>query len=144
MAGSSSHSQNQQREREAAGKRDREGGKGEEAGMEERCRDGCRTFLVIAGVVFVPAIFHTLLPPNRPYITMNFIEMIFPPKSNEIMKCMFFQVSQTLPSRYVCETSFDVAHCLLMCYVTCKQQPTPSPYITIGKCICKQRKCACR
>ena len=35
------------------------------AGMKERCRDGCRTSLLIAGVVLVPAIFHTLLPPCR-------------------------------------------------------------------------------
>ena len=27
----------------------------------ERCRDGCRTSLLIAGVVFVPAIFYTSL-----------------------------------------------------------------------------------
>ena len=30
----------------------------------ERDRDGCRTFLLIDGVVFVPAIFHTLLPQD--------------------------------------------------------------------------------
>ena len=45
--------------------------------MKERCRDGCRTSLLIAGVVLVPAIFHTLLPPCNPYITIHFIEMIF-------------------------------------------------------------------
>ena len=28
--------------------------------MKESCRDGCRTSLLIAGVVLVPAIFHTL------------------------------------------------------------------------------------
>ena len=28
--------------------------------MKERCRDGCRTSLLIAAVVLVPAIFHTL------------------------------------------------------------------------------------
>ena len=44
----------------------------------ERCRDGCRTSLLIAGVVVVPAIFHTLLPPCHPYITIHFMEMIFP------------------------------------------------------------------
>ena len=37
----------------------------------ERCRDGCRTSLLIAGVVLVPAIFHTLLPPCHPYITIH-------------------------------------------------------------------------
>ena len=30
--------------------------------MKERCRDGCRTSLLIAGVVLVRNIFHTLLP----------------------------------------------------------------------------------
>ena len=45
--------------------------------MKERCRDGCRTSLLIAGVVLVPAIFHTLLPPCHPYITIHFMEMIF-------------------------------------------------------------------
>ena len=47
------------------------------AGMKERCRDGCRTSLLIAGVVLVPAIFHTLLPPCYPYINIHFMEMIF-------------------------------------------------------------------
>ena len=45
--------------------------------MKERCRDGCRTSLLIAGVFLVPAIFHTLLPPCHPYITIHFMEMIF-------------------------------------------------------------------
>ena len=44
--------------------------------MKERCRDGCRTSLLIAGVVLVPAIFHTSLPPCHPYITIHFMEMI--------------------------------------------------------------------
>ena len=43
----------------------------------ERCRDGCRTSLLIAGVVLVPAIFLTLLPSCHPYITIHFMEMIF-------------------------------------------------------------------
>ena len=43
----------------------------------ERCRDGCRTSLLIAGVVLVPAIFHTSLPPCHPYITIHFMEMTF-------------------------------------------------------------------
>ena len=47
------------------------------AGMKERCSDRCRTSLLIAGVVLVPAIFHTLLPPCHPYITIHFMEMIF-------------------------------------------------------------------
>ena len=46
--------------------------------MKERCRDACRTSLLIAGVVLVPAIFHHLLPPSHPYITIHFMEMIFP------------------------------------------------------------------
>ena len=37
----------------------------------------CTTSLLIAGVVLVPAIFHTLLPPCHPYITIHFMEMIF-------------------------------------------------------------------
>ena len=45
--------------------------------MKERCRDGCRTSLLIAGVFLVPAIFHTSLPPCHPYITIHFMEMIF-------------------------------------------------------------------
>ena len=45
--------------------------------MKERCRDGCRTSLLIAGVVLVPAIFHTSLPPCHPYISIHFMEMIF-------------------------------------------------------------------
>ena len=40
-------------------------------------RDGCRTSLLIAGVVLVPVIFHTLLPLCHPYITIHFMEMIF-------------------------------------------------------------------
>ena len=44
----------------------------------ERCRDGCRTSLQIAGIVLVSAIFHTLLPLCHPYITIHFMEMIFP------------------------------------------------------------------
>ena len=48
------------------------------AGMKERCRDGCRTSLLIAGVVLIPAIFHTLLPPCHLYITIHCMEMIFP------------------------------------------------------------------
>ena len=46
------------------------------AGMKKRCRDRCRTSLLIAGVVLVPAIFHTLLPPCHPYIAIPFMEMI--------------------------------------------------------------------
>ena len=54
--------------------------------MKERCRDGCRTSLLIAGVVLVPAIFHTSLPPCHPYITIHFMEMIFSTCNNNI--CM--------------------------------------------------------
>ena len=45
--------------------------------MKERCRDGCRTSLLIAGVVLVLAIFHTSLPLCHPYIIIHFMEMIF-------------------------------------------------------------------
>ena len=55
--------------------------------MKERCRDGCRTSLLIAGVVLVPNIFHTLLPPCHPYITIHFMEMIF-------STCIIIQVNE--------------------------------------------------
>ena len=45
--------------------------------MKERCRDRCRTSLLIAGVILVPVIFHTSLPPCHPYIIIHFMEMIF-------------------------------------------------------------------
>ena len=54
--------------------------------MEERCRDGCRTSLLIAGVVLVPAIFHTSLPPCHLYITIHFMEMIFSTCNNSALK----------------------------------------------------------
>ena len=53
----------------------------------ERCRDRCRTSLLIAGVVPVPAIFHTLLPPCHPYITIHFMEMLFSTCSTDFLKC---------------------------------------------------------
>ena len=62
------------------------------AGMKERCRDGCRTSLLIAGVVLVPNIFHTLLPPCHPYITIHFMEMIFSTCSHNDQ--VYFQSSQ--------------------------------------------------
>ena len=44
----------------------------------KRCRDECRISLPIAGVVLVPAFFYIFtLPPCHPYITINFIEIIF-------------------------------------------------------------------
>ena len=60
------------------------------AEMKERCRDGCRTSLLIAGVVLVPAIFHTLLPHCHPYITTHFMEMIF-------STCMDIEHTYSLP-----------------------------------------------
>ena len=57
--------------------------------MKERCRDGCRTSLLIAGVVLVPNIFHTLLPPCHPYITIHFMEMIFSTCKNIVFSCTF-------------------------------------------------------
>ena len=59
------------------------------AGMKERCRDGCRTSLLIAGVVLVPNIFHTLLPPCHPYITTHFMEMIFSTCIIMVQVCMY-------------------------------------------------------
>ena len=44
----------------------------------ERCGDGCRTSLLKAGECIFPVTFHTLLPPCHPYITIHFVEMIFP------------------------------------------------------------------
>ena len=55
--------------------------------MKERCRDGCRTSLLIAGVVLVPNIFHTLLPSCHPYITIHFMEMIFSTCNNKNDDC---------------------------------------------------------
>ena len=60
------------------------------AGMKERCRDGCRTSLLIAGVVLVPNIFHTLLPPCHPYITIHFMEMIFSTCTNRTQLMLIF------------------------------------------------------
>ena len=48
------------------------------AGMKERCTDGCRTSLLIAGVVLVPAIFHTLLPPCLPTSPLILWKGFFP------------------------------------------------------------------
>ena len=71
----------------------------------ERCRDGCRTSLLIAGVVLVPAIFHTLLPPCHPYITIHFMEMIFPTCStNFLYMCATYKKGHT-------ELSDDVSLC---------------------------------
>ena len=61
----------------------------------ERCRDGCRTSLLIAGVVLVPAIFHTLFPPSHPYITIHFMEMIFSTCSTNFL----IHVCRTLKER---------------------------------------------
>ena len=45
--------------------------------------NGCRTSLLIAGVVLVPAIFPTLLSPCHPY----FMEMIFSTCSTHFLMC---------------------------------------------------------
>ena len=58
--------------------------------MKERCGDGCRTSLLIAGVVLVPAIFHTSLPPCHPYITIHFMEMIF-------STCIYSAYAESVP-----------------------------------------------
>ena len=72
------------------------------AGMKERCRDGCRTSLLMAGVVLVPAIFHTLLPTCHPYITIHFMEMIFSTCYNIRMN---FLISNNI---YTCRLFFEL------------------------------------
>ena len=63
----------------------------------ERCRDGCRTSLLIAGVVLVLAVFHTLLLPCHPYITIHFMEMIFSTCStNFLIMCAAYKKRQFL------------------------------------------------
>ena len=64
----------------------------------ERCRDGCRTSLLIARVVLVPAIFHTLLPPCHPHITIHFMEMIFSICSTKfiIHVCRIYSIKDSL------------------------------------------------
>ena len=47
------------------------------AGMKERCRDGCRTSLLIAGVVLFLLFFILYFHPAIPTITIHFMEMIF-------------------------------------------------------------------
>ena len=79
------------------------------AGMKERCRDGCRTSLLIAGVVLVPNIFHTLLPPCHPYITIHFMEMIFSTCTSwveltEDKKVKFFKTNTESHSRSESQT----------------------------------------
>ena len=71
--------------------------------MKERCRDGCRTSLLIAGVVLVPAIFHTSLPPCHPYITIHFMEMIFSTCDFRYRTCVPFSLSPTLNHSTLCE-----------------------------------------
>ena len=74
----------------------------------DRCRDGCRTSLLIAGVVLVPAIFHTLLLPCHPYITIHFMEMIFSTCSTNFLI-------------HVCRIQYKRQSLL---YHTCKYQPS--------------------
>ena len=73
----------------------------------ERCSDGCRTSLLIARVVLVPPIFHTLIPPCYPYITIHFMEMIFP-----LVPLIFW---------YMCAAYIKKAISILSCI----QIPTP-------------------
>ena len=73
----------------------------------ERCRDGCRTSLLIAGVFLVPAIFHTLPPPCHPYITIHFMEMVFSTCSTNFLICVAYKKRPSL------------------LYHTCKYQPVP-------------------
>ena len=65
----------------------------------ERCRDGCRTSLLIVGVVLVPAIFPTLLPPCHPYITIHFMEMIFSTCSTNFLMCAALIKAVSIVSR---------------------------------------------
>ena len=78
--------------------------------MKERCRDGCRTSLLIAGVVLVPAIFHTLLPPCHPYITTHFMEMIFSTCHNKLAVAP------------LCVKLLEECNALLACYMQCIRQ----------------------
>ena len=69
------------------------------AGMKERCRDGCRTSLLIAGVVLVP-IFHTSLPPCHSYITIHFMEMIF---STCRYTCLIIELEHHIANPFSCK-----------------------------------------
>ena len=84
-------------------------------GMKEKCRDGCRTSLLIAAVVLVPAIFHTSLSPCHPYITIHFMEMIFLKE-----KC-----------RDGCRTSLLIAAVVLVPAIFHTSLSPCHPYITI-------------
>ena len=82
------------------------------AGMKERCRDGCRTSLLIAGVVLVPNIFHTLLPPCHPYITIHFMEMIF-------STCYYYDWDEQSHS-FQCEgNELSLLNCHYQLYINC-------------------------
>ena len=71
----------------------------------ERCRDGCRTSLLIAGVVLVPVIFHTSLPPCHPNITIYFVEMIFPTCSTNFLEDHRYNYDrQLLLRKTICST----------------------------------------
>ena len=105
--------------------------------MKGRCRDGCRTSLLIAGVVLVSAIFHTLLPPCHPYITSHFMEMFFSTCANS--------KQQHSQSTYITVGKYYVLHitgeCLLI-GITIRLCPTLSwgpnhhDYCTPGDCTC--------
>ena len=77
--------------------------------MKERCRDGCRTSLLIAGVVLVPAIFHTLLPPCHPYITIHFMEMIFSTCITKYGSTLYIGMDEVL-AHYACTFEISDLH----------------------------------
>ena len=96
------------------------------AGMKERCRDGCRTSLLIAGVVLVPAIFHTLFPPCHPYITIHFMEMIFSTCYN-----ITYSAGMKERCRDGCRTSLLIAGVVLVPAIFHTLLPPCHHYITI-------------
>ena len=105
--------------------------------MKEICRDGCRTSLLIAGVFLVPAIFHTLLPPCHPYITIHFMEMIFSTCNSYYCHCCDDNTSQSprtsvcgvvtlgsvglpvLVAVHVCDVCVCVCVCVCACVHSC-------------------------
>ena len=54
--------------------------------ISERCRDGCRTSLLIAGGCSCSCHFSYFMLPCHPYITIHFVEMIFPTCSTNFLE----------------------------------------------------------
>ena len=99
--------------------------------MKERCRDGCRTSLLIAGVFLVPAIFHTLLPPCHPYITIHFMEMIFSTCRIYIIINNTYSAGMKKRCRDGCRTSLLIAAVVLVPAIFHTSLPPCHPYINI-------------